>query len=449
MVIKDNLRNIMVILLPLLIGFSIPYTLLLNQMEPWQLVLITIVIAAIFLLLLKYRISLLYFGLFSLFGLMNTALKPFDLMLVLMFLLMLVLSKRKLFHLSQLKLVHLCLFLFLLINIISILNSSVLLTGFDYFIHTVFVISIFYFVFMFANEETLFKSVLWGYILSTIISALLIVAEFLGWFTGLNTLFQGLRASGLFLDPNDFAPYLMLAILYMLYLFSIKPLASYHSYLFLITGLFLTGTLLASLSRAAILNLLISVALFFLFHLLNRGSIKHFVIFLFTILISGLTVIYYLKDSIKNWFAARFFASDGMLLQAYDTDRFYFQMQGIEMGSTNLFGIGPGQFEILMNYATHNLYIRIIAENGWLATIPFLIMLGFILIQLWKHRNEKIWGIPFYLFLSGYIGLLVNSFFLDTLHWRYFWVYLGLCCVLLKNVNRVNNGVGYHGGNRQ
>ena len=30
------------------------------------------------------------------------------------------------------------------------------------------------------------------------------------------------------------------------------------------------------------------------------------------------------------------------------------------------------------------------------------------------------------------MGILINSMFLDTLHWRYLWFFLGLCCAVLK-----------------
>jgi hypothetical protein len=436
MEIKGNVRTITALLLPILVGLSIPYTLLLTQTESWKFLIGTLLIFLFLFLFIRYKIPFLYFGLFSLFGIMNTAIKPFDLMLVMMFLLMLLITKRKLSHLTQLKVVHFSLFFFLLINFLSIMNSTDLKLGISSFIHRVFVIFIFYFVFLFVNEEKKFKGVLWGYVLSAIISALLIVGEFLGLFSGLNTLFQGIRANGLFLDPNDFSPYLILAILFLLYQFTTKSLTSFHAYGYLLSGLFLAGILLSSLSRAAILNLTITLFFFFIFYLYHRGSVKHFNLFLSTILISAGTIYILMKESIHNWLSLRFFASDGGMMQSYDMDRFFYQLQGVKLGSTHLLGIGPGQFELLMNYATHNLYIRIIAENGWLALLFFLTMLVFIFIQLWKNRKETIWGIPIYLILSGYIGLLVNSYFLDTLHWRYLWFYLGLCSVLIVNLKK-------------
>jgi O-antigen ligase len=439
MELKDNLRTITVLLIPIIIGLSIPYTLLLNQTETWQLLFGMLAILVILFLFIKYQISFLFFALFSLFGIMNTSIKPFDLVLVIMFLLMWLITKRKIFHFTQLKFVHFSLFFFLLINLLSIMNSTDLKLGIDYFIHSVFVTVIFYFIFLFVNEEKKFKGVLWGYIISAIISSLFVVGEFFGVLTGFNSLFQGHRAQGLFLDPNDFSPFLLLAILFLIHQFSTKSLTTIHSYGYLLTSLFLMGILLTSLSRAAILNLFISLTIYFCFYLVNRGSLKHFHLFISIIGLSVFALYSFLKESIINWLSMRFFASSGGVMQSYDTERFYYQMQGIKLGSSNLFGIGPGQFELLMNYATHNLYIRIIAENGWLALLLFLTMIIFIFIQLWKNRKETVWGIPIYLFLSGYIGLLINSYFLDTLHWRYLWFYLGLCAVLIVNLKKAKD----------
>jgi hypothetical protein len=433
MQIKGNIRILTTLLLTILIGWGIPYILLINNIESWKIVMSTLASLVFCMLVIKYQISFLYFALFSMFGIMNTIIKPFDVMFVGVFLLMMLISKNKLSLFTHLKGVHFSLFFFVLVTFLSIISSSFIKVGFWYFIHTIFVVLIFYFIFLFAQNEQRFKSILWGYIFSTILSAILVVVEYLGLYSNFYTLFQGTRAKGLFLDPNDFSPYLILAILYLLHQFTIRSLNTLPAYGYLLVVLFLIGIQMSALSRAAMLNLGLSLCFYFIFYLLNRGSIKHIFIFLSIIFLSALSLFYFLRNSIVTWLSMRFDATNGMI-QAYDNDRFFYQMQGLKLGTTHLFGIGPGQFEPLMNYATHNLFIRIIAENGWIAFLFFSMTVFILLCKLWKNQKKTIWGIPIYLFLAGYIGLFVNSFFLDTLHWRYLWFYMGLCCVLLVNI---------------
>ena len=144
-----------------------------------------------------------------------------------------------------------------------------------------------------------------------------------------------------------------------------------------------------------------------------------------------LTFIFF-GDSVQNQLYLRFSNSAGNGLQSYDSERFYFQLTGLMLGFTHLLGIGPGQFELLYGYATHNLFVRIIAENGWIAFAFFFIILIYVLRILYFYRKSMVWNLPIYLFLAVYIGILINSMFLDTLHWRYFWFFLGLCCVIVK-----------------
>jgi hypothetical protein len=438
MQLRGNIRIMTTLMLPILIGLVIPYILFISEAESWKIIIGTLASLAFCILVVKYQLSFLYFTLFSMFGIMSTAIKPFDVMFVGTFLLMLLITKKKLSLFKQLKGVHLSLFFFVLISFLSIISSSLIRVGFGYFIHTVFVILIFYFIYLFAQDEQKFKSILWGYIFSTILSAILVALEYLGLYTNFYTLFQGTRAKGLFLDPNDFSPYLILAILYLLHQFTTKSLKTFSAYGYLLGVLILIGIQISALSRAAMLNLGLSLCLYFIFYLLNRGSIKHISIFFSILLLSFLSIFYLLRESIISWLSIRFQYTSGVI-QSYDTDRFFYQLQGLKLGTSNLFGIGPGQFEPLMNYATHNLFIRIIAENGWIAFLFFIISVLIVFFKLWKNQRKIVWGLPIYLFLAGYIGLFVNSFFLDTLHWRYLWFFMGLCCVLLVNIKKTND----------
>ena len=59
-------------------------------------------------------------------------------------------------------------------------------------------------------------------------------------------------------------------------------------------------------------------------------------------------------------------------LQSYDTDRFGTQLYAFRVALDTPLGIGPGQwFRSHYHHATHNLYIRVLVENGWLGALSF------------------------------------------------------------------------------
>ena len=63
-------------------------------------------------------------------------------------------------------------------------------------------------------------------------------------------------------------------------------------------------------------------------------------------------------------------------------------------------------------------------ENGILAFVFLLFFFLYILQKLFQlHLIDDSRGS---LFISILIGILVNSLVIDTLHWRHFWLFVGL-----------------------
>ncbi|MBV7504122.1 O-antigen ligase family protein [Bacillus sp. sid0103] len=373
------------------------------------------------------------FILFCSFGFMNTSLKLFDLLFVIVALIFFILKKQKLKVIKELILINYALLLFIVVSLLSLLNSNEIQLGFSYFIHTLFMVIIFYFLALTIQTKKEFSSIIWGYVTTVLISTFAVIFQKSGLIGDIGTWFQGVRAQGFFIDPNDFSPFLILAIVIL-----IEKAFSYHYFSFkFFTFCFLAGTviltLLASMSRAALLNLTIVLLIYFFYSVFYKKKYVQTVMLLLPMLLLAIILIMVSGDSIMTYLSIRFSGSAD-LLQTYDIDRFYYQRQGILVGSTHLFGIGPGQFEYIFGYATHNLFVRIIAENGWIALLAFIAVLLYILILLVYYRKKEVWNIPVYLFLSVFIGMIINSFFLDTLHWRYLWFYLGLCTILLNQV---------------
>ncbi|MCL6432395.1 MAG: O-antigen ligase family protein, partial [Anaerolineae bacterium] len=86
--------------------------------------------------------------------------------------------------------------------------------------------------------------------------------------------------------------------------------------------------------------------------------------------------------------------------------------------------LGPGNYEITLHYAAHNVYIRLLAETGLPSLCLFLVSGAFALGR--SLRRVKQCGRSLELALMGYLVFaLVYGAFIDILHWRHFWLVLG------------------------
>ncbi len=78
--------------------------------------------------------------------------------------------------------------------------------------------------------------------------------------------------------------------------------------------------------------------------------------------------------------------------------------------------------------APHNTYARIWAENGPVALLLFLMIVGAACIcsfQAWARSSAGAAG-AVAIALALLMGVLVNAAVVDALHWRHFWVIVGL-----------------------
>jgi O-antigen ligase len=111
-------------------------------------------------------------------------------------------------------------------------------------------------------------------------------------------------------------------------------------------------------------------------------------------------------------------------LQYYDRIRFATQSIALDTAKERPLGIGPGQAEVMFDYATHSLYVRLLSENGVLGLLSLLV---FILATMARcitviQRGEDLWFREVNLIVLACIaGHLFNSFVIDTVHWRHIW----------------------------
>ena len=122
------------------------------------------------------------------------------------------------------------------------------------------------------------------------------------------------------------------------------------------------------------------------------------------------------------------FLEERARFQSYDNERFGAQALGMRLAEENPIGIGPGQFELVQPLSAHSTYVRALAEEGVLGAAALLALLFGTL--LFAARNAVLgrdtYGIGSGPLLAAWCGMLVNSFVIDTLHWRHLWLLAGL-----------------------
>jgi O-antigen ligase len=262
-----------------------------------------------------------------------------------------------------------------------------------------------------------------AYLVSALLSAAFTVAAELVSFP-LHELFIGdnVRGKGLFKDPNVYGPFLIpIALIMAEEIFNPRLLRLRRS-LKVASFLMLALGVLFSYSRAAWLNLTVGLLVLVVVVVVRRPDRKA-VSLVLVLITAALTLAAAVVVS-----GSLGFLKERAKLQGYDTERFAAQDRGLSFGLHHIFGVGPGQFEVLSPVATHSLYIRSFAEQGvlGLAVIILIVLSTLVFALVNVVRGRDTYGISAAALLAAWCGLVCNSFFVDTMHWRHLWLVLGL-----------------------
>jgi hypothetical protein len=253
--------------------------------------------------------------------------------------------------------------------------------------------------------------------------AINIIAGGFGYLTGRVNLFGSQilkygRLNGFFKDPNVLGPFLIPVSAYFLMQFlkaRRNELLNFALFLFFSFGILLT------FSRAAWLNYAVTTISLVGTALLNRSTRSKALSF-FVIAVLVLFVLWYFADKIDLLGAnLRDFILTRLRLQHYDLERFEAQRKFVDILSSAdaFFGIGPGNYELYSRIATHSLYARYIGERGLFGVSLFVLFWALVLREVFNPRDKN-------LILPVLLGQLVNSVFIDSLHWRHLWLLITL-----------------------
>jgi hypothetical protein len=262
-----------------------------------------------------------------------------------------------------------------------------------------------------------------AYLAAAVLSAFAASAALFVHFPGSTVLIgDGQRAKALFKDPNVFGPFLIPIALILAEELLRPRLLRLRRSLMLVSFLVLVLGIVFSYSRAAWLNFAVAVVVLVGAVVLRRPD-RRAISLVLVIGFSGLAI----AGSVVGT-GSLGFLEERAKLQSYDTSRFAAQSRGLAIGFQHPLGIGPGQFDVVSPVSSHSLYVRTLSEQGVLgrATIIALIVATMALAALNLLRGRDTYGISAAALLAAWCGLVVNSFFVDTLHWRHLWLIAAL-----------------------
>lgn len=359
---------------------------------------------------------------------------PYDLLITVLFSGILLTSNRRIMRFQGAPLAML--WIFLSCNIVSMFFADDSSQALRFFMITLYLVASWLFFSSILNRygEKALDIMFSGYTLAAIFSATIGTLAFLKLIPYYDYLTKYGRASGLFKDPNVFGPFLVPIVIFAIMRMSKKGVLNR---VFWVSTFTVTSVgVFACFSRASWINYVLTIFVYLIIS--SKGNLKRIgAIFLLLILASSVMLILIASTpELSAMFETRF------KLQGYDQDRFGTHEAALDTALENPFGIGPGQSEDYFNYATHNVYLRVLAENGLFGFIGYF---GFLIITLFqatyrslKTRGEL--GNYFALATATLAGILVNSLVIDSLHWRHLWFLAAIPWMMKTDTRLSGNG---------
>lgn len=327
----------------------------------------------------------------------------------------------------------LCLAIFAMANLVSMYDLIDPEHGLEYVLITFYLVGSWFFFVGVAGRygKPVVATMINAYCIAGIFSALIGIASYYGVIPFQDRLLMGGRVRGLFKDCNVYGPYFVPVALFALmrvldnrstWREKIVPVVALASSL---------DAILLCYSRACWINVSFALA-FFLCGQVAFPGVRKMLSFrelaqrmrIATFIVAAgaaAMMMIIVSPSVSGMLQARV-TSNG--LQDYDRVRFATQDLALHVAADRPLGIGPGQTEENLDYSTHSFYLRILTENGIVALIAILIFIGATIarsVSVIEHAEDPWFRDLNLVVLACILGHLLNSFFIDTVHWRHIW----------------------------
>ncbi|MBZ9718859.1 O-antigen ligase family protein [Mesorhizobium sp. AD1-1] len=279
-----------------------------------------------------------------------------------------------------------------------------------------------------AVQPSLYRLIFIAYVVSAVVTSLLGIAGYFHAFPGAEMFTKYDRAAGAFQDPNVFGPFLVLPGIYLLYLLLTGPVTRMP--LLAVPLLIITAGIFFSFSRGAWGMFAVSAVLLTgcLFLQSASGKFRLRVVVMtmaaLALLVVAMIVILQLPG------VSEMFSNRAHLEQSYDTarlGRFARYGIGFQMAMEHPFGIGPLVFGTIFGEDTHDIWLKMLMDYGWLGFVSFLALVLWTIAAgfriLLRDRPWQPYLLCAYVAFIGNIGL---GTFIDIDHWRHVYLLLGL-----------------------
>ena len=410
----------------------LPYKLLNDfSISPWIVVSIFTTVAFI-IYLSSVKVEWIAFLAMVLLSFVRWEPAPVDLIIVMLLIISLI-KRENIDRIKSPSITHLFVFLFLITNFTALYNILDYKEAVTYSLISLYLVGFFYFIKMYSVNATRIVFLLRGYVVGALISIILSFAGLMGIGTEI-VLFGGrlwtdnfFRFQGFFKDPNVFGAFLVPAVIISIESFYNKNLLRLNNPIKMIILLTLLSGVILSFSRAALLNLFLALVVYFGIKAIKKKITKKLVVtFVASIIFLSLSIF-----AVSQFISpATNYSNDSASVtgRGYDSERFKSQGQALMIAIANPLGVGPGQFPIHTEIGTHQLYLRLLSEQSIFGLIGFVGLISLIMTRLIKADfKDNAFAFSLTLIIIGsLVGIIFSGLFIDTLHWRHFWLFLAL-----------------------
>ena len=248
--------------------------------------------------------------------------------------------------------------------------------------------------------------------------------------------------SSIFPNSNTFGPYMFLSIfIILLKLQTTKNKVS--SYFILFTALLL---MLFSDTRSIIIASIVAIIIYTIWKYITATKLLSTLFFtIFTII---MCIVLFLYPRLPQW--SNFYYVEKWMIETTGKsmmsgrDEIWLAVTEV-INLSPLLGYGPDTIpsDILVgNYSTHNIYLNIALQTGYIGLLVFFILIYFIFMNLRKNRNHnsgKLVGAYFFAILVHQmfeITLIQNQLSIGLLQWLVIGIGLSFSINLNKNTSQ-------------
>ncbi|ESY92186.1 O-antigen ligase family protein [Mesorhizobium sp. LNHC229A00] len=279
-----------------------------------------------------------------------------------------------------------------------------------------------------AMQPNLYRLIFNAYVLSAVATSLLGMAGYFHAFPDAEIFTKYDRAAGAFQDPNVFGPFLVLPGIYLLYLLLTGPITRMP--LLAVPLLIISAGIFFSFSRGAwgmfAVSAILLTGCLFLQSASGMFRLRVVIMTLAALSLLAIAVIVILQlPGVSDMFSNR-----AHLEQSYDTarlGRFARYTLGFQMAMEHPFGIGPLVFGTIFGEDTHDIWLKMLMDYGWIGFVSFLTLIVWTISAgfriLLRDRPWQPYLLCAYVAFIGNVGL---GTFIDIDHWRHVYLLLGL-----------------------